>query len=106
MRQIRESKDYLLKAIQKNSKRLIRGSIVKLKSKCGKSNCACSIDPDKEHIRYYLSYSEYGKTNMVYIPRKHLNAVEEGIHAWKSFKEASRKLAKINTVELLREKKK
>ena len=106
MRQIRKSKNYLLKSIQKDSKTLIRCSIVKLKSKCGKSNCACSHKPDKQHLRYYLSFSESGKTNMVYIPRKHLSTVEERITAWKSFKETSGELAKINTVEFLREKKK
>lgn len=43
---------------------------------------------------------------MVYIPRKHLSAVEEGIQAWRNFKEASRELAKINMAILLGEKKK
>jgi hypothetical protein len=104
MKQIRDNKNYILKSIQKDSQTLIRGSIVKLKSKCGKSNCACSDDPDKRHIRFYLSYSEAGKTNMVYIPRKHLHAVEQGIQAWKSFNEASKELAKVNMDQLLREK--
>ena len=104
MKQVRTHKNNLLQSIKKDSQILIRGSIVKLKSKCGKSNCACSSDPEKQHIRYYLSYSESGKTNMVYIPRKFLSAVEAGIQSWKAFIEAGRELAKINMVELLRGK--
>jgi len=65
---------------------MIRGSIVRLKGKCGKPSCACSQDPEKEHIRYYLSVNEAGKTRMVYISKKRLPEVEEGIRAWKIFK--------------------
>ena len=84
---------------------MIRGSIVKLKGKCGKPNCACNHEPTKEHIRYYLSYSEAGKTRMIYIPKKQLPEVEDGIRAWKTFKETSKKLAKFNLIETLQEKK-
>jgi hypothetical protein len=84
---------------------MIRGSIVKLKGKCGKPNCACSHDPEKEHIRYYLSVNEGGKTRMVYIPKKRLPEIETGIRAWKIFKEVGKELAEINLAETLQEKK-
>ena len=42
---------------------------------------------------------------MVYIPKKRLPKVEDGIHAWKSFKEISKELAEINLDETLQEKK-
>ena len=83
---------------------MIRGSIVKLKGKCGKPNCACAHDPDREHIRYYLSSSEAGRTKMVYIPKKHLPEVEEGIRAWKAFKETAKELAEANLAKILGEK--
>jgi hypothetical protein len=98
-------KESLQKVLRENSKSMIRGSIVKLKGKCGKPNCACSHDPVKEHIRYYLSYNEEGKTRMIYIPKKRLQDVEAGIRAWKSFKETSKKLAEFNLTETLQEKK-
>ena len=103
-KQIRD-KGSFCKTLQKNSKQLIRGSIVRLKGKCGKPNCACSHDPAKEHIRYYLSFSEAGKTRMIYIPKKRLQAVEAGIRAWKTFKEIAKELAEINLAETLQEKK-
>jgi len=84
---------------------MIRGSIVRLKGKCGKLNCACSHDPEREHIRYYLSFNEAGKTRMVYVPKKRIPEVEVGIRAWKTFKKVGKELAGINLAETLQEKK-
>ena len=42
---------------------------------------------------------------MVYIPKKRLPEVEDGILAWKIFKEVGKQLAEINLVETLQEKK-
>jgi hypothetical protein len=83
---------------------MIRGSVVRLKGKCGKPNCACAHDPGREHIRYYLSSSEGGRTQMVYIPQKRLPEVEEGIRAWKIFKETAKELAEANLAMILGEK--
>jgi hypothetical protein len=84
---------------------MIRGSIVTLKGKCGKPNCACSHDLGRGHIRYYVSVNEGGKTRMVYIPKKRLSEIEDGIRAWKTFKEVGKELAEINLAETLQEKK-
>ncbi len=84
---------------------MIRGSIVTLKGKCGKPNCACSHDQERGHIRYYLSVNEGGKTRMVYIPKKRLSEIEDGIRAWKRFKEVGKELAEINLAATLQEKK-
>jgi hypothetical protein len=102
-KQIRD-KGSLQKTLQENSTSMIRGSIVKLKGKCGKPNCACSQDREKEHIRYYLSVNEAGKTRMIYIPKKRLPEVEAGIRAWKSFKKVGKELADINLAMALQEK--
>jgi len=103
-KQIRD-KSSLHKTLQQNSKHMIRGSIVRLKGKCGKPNCACSHDQEREHIRYYLSVNEAGKTRMVYIQKKRLPEIEDGIRAWKTFKEVAKELAEINLSETLQEKK-
>ena len=84
---------------------MIRGSIVQLKGKCGKPNCACSHDPERGHLRYYLSVNEGGKTRMVYIPKKRLPEIEDAIRAWKTFKDVGKELAEINLAETLQEKK-
>jgi hypothetical protein len=83
---------------------IIRGSIVKLKGKCGKPTCACARDQERKHVRYYLSSSEGGRTQMVYIPKKRLPEIEEGIRAWKIFKETAKELAEANLAKILGEK--
>lgn len=101
-KQVRD-KDDLLYSLQKTLKYMIRGSIVELRSKCGKTNCACSRDPAKKHIRYYLSFSDAGRTRMTYIPKNRLKAIEKGLLFWKQHKELSKKLAEINLEEALQE---
>lgn len=41
---------------------------------------------------------------MVYIPRKRLDSVEEGIKAWKDFNQTGKELAIINLKALLGDK--
>ena len=42
---------------------------------------------------------------MVYIPKKRLAEIEDGIRAWKTFKEVAKELAEFNLTETLQEKK-
>ena len=42
---------------------------------------------------------------MVYIPKKRLPEIEDGIHAWKTFKDVGKELAEINLATTLQEKK-
>jgi len=42
---------------------------------------------------------------MVYIPKKRLSEVENGIRAWKTFKEVGKELAEFNLAATLQEKK-
>ena len=42
---------------------------------------------------------------MVYIQKKRLPEIEDGIRAWKTFKEVAKELAEINLSETLQEKK-
>lgn len=42
---------------------------------------------------------------MIYIPKKRLPEVENGISAWKTFKEVGKELAEINLTATLQEKK-
>ena len=42
---------------------------------------------------------------MIYIPKKRLPEIENGIRAWKTFKEVGKELAEINLAATLQEKK-
>ena len=42
---------------------------------------------------------------MIHIPKKRLPEIEDGIRAWKTFKEVAKELEVINLAETLQEKK-
>ena len=73
-----------------------RGSIIQIKGRCGKANCVCAHDPSRKHTRYYLSYSEKGKTQMVYLPKKKVAEVRKATEAWRRFKEISEEISREN----------
>jgi len=87
----------ILKRLNGLAPYIIQGSLVTLKSPCGKINCACAQNPDKRHPRHYLSFSESGRTQMVYIPVKKLNKFREGAKAWTEFKKLTKQLAQVNS---------
>ena len=75
---------------------MLRGSIVQIKGRCGKANCACAHDPSRKHTRYYLSYSEKGKTQMIYLPKKKVAEVRKATEAWRRLKEISEEISRKN----------
>ena len=54
--------------------RLIRGSVVTHRRRCGKPNCRCA-DGEALHESTVLSYSEGGRTRLVTLPADQVAAV-------------------------------
>jgi hypothetical protein len=54
--------------------RLIRGSVVTHRRRCGKPNCRCA-DGEALHESTVLSYSERGRTRLVRLPADQVAAV-------------------------------
>ena len=75
---------------------IIQGSLVTLKGSCGKPSCACARNSDRQHVRHYLSWTEAGRTRMLYIPQAKLKQFREGIQAWTEFKRRAQQLARLN----------
>ena len=100
-RQIRH-KGQLVDAVTKEATVMIRGTLVELRCRCGRPGCACADDPSRKHTKYYLSFSEAGKTRMVYIPKAQVGRIREAIDAWRRFKESGKQLSEANLQELLR----
>jgi len=98
-------KEKLLDALLREALLMLRGSLVQIKGRCGKPNCVCARDPSRKHTRYYLSYSEKGKTQMVYLPKKKVAEVRKATEAWKRFKEISEEITRKNLKEFKMEKK-
>ena len=47
---------------------LLRGTVYELRTRCGKSACACAGSDDKRHRRWVLSYTVKGKKRMRVVP--------------------------------------
>lgn len=58
-----------------NKKRLIRGSLVYLRNKCGKPNCKCARG--EKHISLYIRKTVKGKPKMTLIPRAKWEKIKE-----------------------------
>lgn len=61
-------------AKQTKPPRMVRGSVVVHRRRCGKSNCRCA-DGTALHEATVLSYSQAGKTRFVMLPADQVGAV-------------------------------
>lgn len=78
---------------------MVRGTLLTLESRCGKSSCRCA-HTEHRHPRHYLSWSEGGRTQMMYVPQAQLGEFREGVEAWKQFKQLTQQLARDNAQSL------
>jgi len=87
---------------QQNGKtRMLRGSLILLKRKCGKKNCRCvEGDPHKTPT---LSYSIGGKTHLITLREKDIPEVKAGIRRYQDARNALEKKAMTGN-EALRKK--
>ena len=83
---------------------MIRGSLVTLEGHCGKPSCSCAHNRVRYHRRHYLSWTEAGRTRMLYVPRAGLKSFQRGIKAWVEFKQIAQQLARLNA-QILKSKK-
>ena len=84
------------------SSKIIKGTIVKLKRRCGKKRCHC-VEGEK-HESMYLSQSQKGKTRMIYIPGEKEKEVEENVRRYKKLIETAEALSEIN-IKIIKGKK-
>ena len=59
---------------------------------------------ERHHLRYYLSWTEAGRTHMLYIPHSQLKAFQQGVRAWSDFKHLAQQVARLNAQTLKAEK--
>jgi len=65
--------------------RLLRGSLVTLRRRCGKPGCRCA-DGDQRHEAPALSYSERGRTRVVMLAESDVAAVAAALERYCSAK--------------------
>jgi len=60
---------------------IIRGSVVKVRRKCGKEDCRCM--QGKMHQTWALSYSYRGRTKMIPLRPQHISIARKAINRYK-----------------------
>ena len=63
--------------------RVVRGSLVTLRRKCGKANCRCA-DGEQLHENPALSFSEGGRTRIVALREQDLATVEAALGRYRT----------------------
>jgi len=63
--------------------RLVRGSVVTHRRRCGKPNCRCA-DGNAWHEATVLSYSEGGRTRFVMLPAAEVAAVRAAVDRYRA----------------------
>lgn len=62
--------------------RMLRGSLVTLRRRCGKPSCHCA-DGDQPHEAPALSYSDHGRTRVVMLAEADLAAVTAALERYR-----------------------
>ncbi len=65
--------------------KVIRGSVVTHRRRCGKANCRCA-DGANLHESTVLSYSEGGRTKFVMLPAQDVGAVRAAVERYRAAK--------------------
>jgi len=72
---------------KQNASLVVRGSVVKVRRSCGKSQCKCA--QGKLHETWALSYSHQGRTRMIALRDEDIQLVRKAIYR---YQKASKKL--------------
>jgi hypothetical protein len=67
--------------------RVVRGSVVVHRRRCGKPNCRCA-DGTQLHESTVLSYSEAGKTRLVMLPADRVEAIRAATARYQEARQA------------------
>lgn len=68
--------------------RMLRGSLVTLRRRCGKPGCHCAAEDGAKHESPALSYSEQGRTRVVMLAESDVDAVARALERYQTQKTA------------------
>lgn len=81
---------------------VMRGSIVERLRRCGKSNCACSTDPDARHGGLYLSVHLDGATTAVPLRADDVSRVRDAVERYQRLWQTLTELTACEVADLRR----
>jgi hypothetical protein len=83
--------------------RLMRGTIVERRRRCGRANCACAVDNEARHPEKYLSVNLQGRTVAVSLRSEDEPRVRGAIGAYQRLWAIINELTACEVAELRRE---
>jgi hypothetical protein len=81
---------------------LMRGSLVESRIRCGKPGCACARDPERRHLRKYLSVHLEGRTLTLHVRPEDEPAVQQMLGAYREIWEVINGLTDCEVDDLRR----
>jgi hypothetical protein len=79
--------------------KMLWGSLGAVYRRCGRKGCHCATG-DKHGPVFYLTRSEAGRTHNIYVPPELRAAVEEGVAAYRRYRELGQEIAEANARRL------
>lgn len=78
---------------------LLKGSLVKVATRCGNKNCKCA--KGKKHMAYHLTFkNERGITRTVYVRKDKVAEVKMALKNYKTLKKIIEKVVNMNLEKL------
>ena len=77
-------------------RRLVKGSVYDLRTRCGKPSCHCASDEGPLHTSTVISWSEQGKTRLRTLPPGELSHFRRLADNYRRFRQARAALVKLH----------
>ena len=77
-------------------RRLVKGSVYDLRTRCGKPSCHCASDQGPLHTSPVISWSEHGKTRLRTLPSGELAHFRQLTENYRRFRQARAALVKLH----------
>jgi uncharacterized protein DUF6788 len=87
-------------AVVKLTESMLRGTLTPLYRRCGTATCYCASGEQKHGPVYSLNWSEAGQPQRLYIPPELVEQVQEGVEAYRRYREVGLQLAEQNAEAL------
>ena len=86
--------------VGKLTESMLRGTLTPLYRRCGTPTCYCATTDQKHGPIYSLNWSEDGQPRRLYVPPELLEQVQQGVEAYRRYRELGQQWAEENAQAL------
>jgi hypothetical protein len=87
-------------ALVRLTESMLRGTLTPLYRRCGTATCYCATGEQKHGPIYSLNWSEDGQPHRCYVPPELVEQVQQGVEAYRRYREIGQQLAAENAEAL------